>query len=133
MEQEKKSLRERFLGYAEMIDAYRVVPRIFLIMYGVLVYNLYLWYISIETKVVETCDSALIEILTKNGASLIEAQELACRVTEVIGGPTSAQTTFVTTIIGLATPLFGFYANTGRVWPTSNNKKKNANLDLSDS
>lgn len=112
----KITLRERFLGYAEMIDAFRVVPRFLLSMYGVLVYTLYTWYTSIETVVQETCDAALVKILIDHGESIAAAQELACSVSSVTGGPTTAQTTFVTTVIGLATPLFAFYANTGRDW-----------------
>lgn len=113
---QKITLRERFLGYAEMIDAYRMVPRLFITLYGVLVYKLYTWYTSIETVVQQTCDAALIKILIEGGESIIVAQQLACQISDVIGGPTTAQTTFVTTVIGLATPLFAFYANTGRKW-----------------
>lgn len=112
----KLTKRERFLVVAEIFDAYRVVPRAILAMYGVLVYKLYTWIITLGTVVKTQCDAALIKILLDSGVDIAQAQEIACTVAEVVGGPTTAQTAFVTTVIGLATPLFAFYANTGKVW-----------------
>lgn len=108
--------KKHLLTLAELIDAFRIVPRLFLIMYGILVYNLYTWFISLETIVQEKCDAALIKILIDSGESLEAAKLLACQVNDVVGGPTSPQAAFVTAIIGLASAAFGFYLNTGRKW-----------------
>ena len=109
-------LRKALLSTAELIDAFRIVPRFILTLYGILVYKLYTWYAAIETTVQTQCDAALVKILLDHGQTIAEAQILACHVIDHVGGPTTAQTTFVTTVIGLATPLFAFYANTGKKW-----------------
>ena len=118
MEQPTKKLsaKEKWLTVAEVIDGYRVVPRLFLALYGVLVYNLYTWFTSIETAAQQACDAALIKILLDHGEKLEAAQALACSVSGVTGGPTTEQAAFVTAIIGLATGVFGFYASTGKKW-----------------
>lgn len=104
------------LAIAESIDAIRLVPRIIVGAYGYLMINLYLWFTHIPTVMQEKCDPTLMQILLDHGKSLEMAKDLACYVVDVVGGPTTAQTTFVTIIIGLATPLFAFYVTTGRKW-----------------
>lgn len=114
--QMKKSTKEKWLNVAEVFDAYRTVPRLFLIMYGVLVYKLYDWFISMQAHVQTACDSALIRILIESGVDIEQAQELACTVVGTIGGPTTQQAGFVTAIIGLSSVIFMFYINSGRNW-----------------
>lgn len=104
------------LTAAESLDAWRVIPRIILIAYAALVLNMYVWYKSIPTYVQEHCDSAVIQILVQNKATVEDAQKAACSVQAVVGGPTPAQTALVTTIIGLSSLIFGFYTNSGRKW-----------------
>lgn len=116
MEEDKPTIKSRLLDLAEIIDAFRVIPRAFLAVYGVLVYNLYTWFIGIATSVKTSCDAALIETLLKNGVDLAQAQEVACTVVDIVGGPTTAQAAFVTTIVGLSAAVFGLYANSGRGW-----------------
>jgi hypothetical protein len=48
--------------------------------------------------------------------SVEEAKVFACSVVDIVGGPTAAQSAFVTTIIGLSTGIFGLYVATGRKW-----------------
>ena len=109
-------LRQALLSTAELIDAFRVVPRFILTLYGILIYQLYTWYTAIETTVQTKCDEAILKLLMDHGETLVNAQSVACYVVDHVGGPTTAQTTFVTTIIGLATPMFAFYTNTGKKW-----------------
>jgi hypothetical protein len=109
-------LRQYVLLFAETFDALRVIPRIMVMAYGYLVISLYIWYRSIPTYVQEKCDSAIVTDLMNRGKSLTEIKQLACSVADVVGGPTAAQSTFVTTIIGLSTGIFGLYATTGRKW-----------------
>lgn len=115
-------VRTALLSIAELIDAFRIVPRFILTMYGILIYQLYLWFTSIETLVQNKCDAALLQILMDHGETLISAQNLACQVVDHVGGPTTAQTAFVTTVVGLSTPLFAFYANTGKKWKKDEDK-----------
>ena len=113
---QKLTKKEKFLVVAEIFDAYRVVPRAILALYGVLLYSLYTWFTAIETLVQTTCDAALLKILVDMGETVVAAQQLACTVSGMVGGPTTAQAAFVATVVGVAAPIFAFYANTGRVW-----------------
>ena len=111
-----KNFRNFSLVMAESFDAWRVMPRLMLLAYGILVMHLYLWYKSIPTYVQEKCDAAVLQIFLNNKTPLDEAQRIACTVQDVVGGPTPAQTTLVTTIIGLSSIIFGFYTASGRCW-----------------
>lgn len=113
------NIRKLSLQLAEAVDAWRVVPRLILVCYAWLVNELYLWYTKIPTYVQEKCDAVVIQLFTEAGMTLDKAQQLACTVVDVVGGPTAAQSAFVTTIIGLSTGIFGLYASTGRRWDGS--------------
>lgn len=108
--------RKYSLALAESFDAWRIVPRTILIIYSALVFNLYLWFKSIPTFVQERCDAGMLKLLVESNVSLEEAKTLACTIVDVVGGPTSAQSAFVTTITGLSAGIFGLYAATGRRW-----------------
>lgn len=109
-------IRQNILLLAEAIDAWRVIPRLMILAYGYLVFNLYLWYKNIPTYVQEKCDATILSDLMAKGKSMAEIKQYACTVVDVVGGPTAAQSTFVTTIIGLSTGIFGLYTATGRKW-----------------
>ena len=110
------SVRQNILLLAEAFDAWRVIPRLMLLAYGYLVFNLYIWYKNIPTYVQEKCESGIVDLLLAKGMSYSEIKQFACTVVDVVGGPTTAQSTFVTTIIGLSTGIFGLYTTTGRKW-----------------
>lgn len=110
--------RKYSLVLAESFDAWRIAPRMMLIAYGGLVLNLYAWYKSIPTFLQQKCDAAVLKIFIDGGMALHDAQGLACTIVDVVGGPTPAQSTFVTTIIGLSTGIFGLYTATGKRWDT---------------
>lgn len=109
-------IRQNILLLAEAFDAWRVIPRLMLLAYGYLVFNLYIWYKNIPTYVQEKCDAAIVAQLLAKGMQMPEIKQFACTVADVVGGPTTAQSTFVTTIIGLSTGIFGLYTTTGRKW-----------------
>jgi len=113
------------LSFAEGFDAMRIVPRTMLIAYGYLVWNLYTWYRDIPSYVQTKCDGAVLEILLSNNMALDKAKELACNIIGTVGGPTSEQTMFVTTIIGLSTGIFALYTTTGRKWQKESGEKVN--------
>ena len=104
------------LVIAESIDAWRIIPRIVLVLYSTLVFNLYLWFKSIPTYVQEQCDAQTLSVLLDKGLQLTDAKTIACSVVDIVGGPTAAQSAFVTTIISLSAGIFGLYAATGRRW-----------------
>lgn len=122
-----------FLALAESFDAWRVVPRLMLLCYGYLVWALFAWYKSIPQYVQTKCDGAVLQILLEQGQSLVIARELACNIIGATGGPTSEQTMFVTTIIGLSTGIFALYTTTGRQWQkeSKNNVVIQASQDTS--
>lgn len=101
---------------AESVDAWRIIPRVILVLYGTLVFNLYLWYRSIPTYVQEQCEAGVLRVLMESGMDIEDARSIACSVIDIVGGPTAAQSAFVTTIIGLSTGIFGLYVATGRRW-----------------
>lgn len=108
--------RKYSLALAESFDAWRVIPRAILVAYSSLVLNLYLWFKSIPTFIQERCDAAVLKMFIDGGVPFEQAKEMACSIVDVVGGPTAAQSTFVTTIIGLSTGIFGLYTATGRRW-----------------
>lgn len=108
--------RKYSLALAESFDAWRVIPRAILVVYSALVLNLYLWFKSIPTFVQERCDAAMLKMLLERNIGLEEAKLLACSIVDVVGGPTAAQSAFVTTITGLSAGIFGLYTATGRKW-----------------
>lgn len=108
--------RQNMLLFAEALDAWRVIPRLMVLAYGYLVFNLYIWYKSIPTYAQEKCDPAVLAVLMGKGMAALEAKAYACTVVGVVGGPTVAQTTFVTTIVSLSAGIFGLYTTTGRKW-----------------
>jgi hypothetical protein len=108
--------RKWSLIIAETIDAWRIIPRLMLGAYGILVFNLYEWYKSIPTYIQHKCDPATLKIFIDAGIKLNDAKSLACNVVDVIGGPTANQSIMVTTIIGLSAGIFGLYTATGKKW-----------------
>jgi len=80
---------------------------------------MYLWYKSIPTYVQEKCDPSILRVLTELQMTMEEARVYACTVVDIVGGPTAAQSAFITTIIGLSTGIFGLYVATGRKWDKS--------------
>lgn len=109
-------LKQKLISMAEVFDAWRIVPRTIVVGYSWLVFHLYMWYKSIPTYIQEKCDPAVLQLFISQKMNLEEAKMLACTVVDVVGGPTAAQSTFVTTIIGLSAGIFGLYTSTGRKW-----------------
>jgi hypothetical protein len=116
------------LQFAEIMDSWRVVPRIIVTVYGYLVYKLYTWYRSLETIELRECDNAILNTLLERGIEVDRAMELSCSIVGITGGPTTEQTAFVTAIIGLSTAIFAFYVKTGRQWDDRGNVKYDPNV-----
>lgn len=112
------------LYVAEAFDAWRVVPRAMLVSYGYLVWAMYEWYKSIPLYPQMKCDSAVLEVVMSRGVKLAQAAEIACGYVATVGGPTSEQTMFVTTITGLSAGIFALYTTTGRKWQKESGTSK---------
>lgn len=110
------NFRKKALHLAEIADAWRIVPRTLVTLYGILVFSLYSWYRTLSTVELIECDSTLLRTLVDLGTAVEDAYRMSCLVVGVTGGPTTEQNLFVTAIIGLATGIFAFYVNSGRKW-----------------
>lgn len=110
------NLKRKAMLWAEIADAWRLVPRILVALYGILVFSLYSWYRTLETVDLIECDSSMIRTLVELGTTVERAYEMSCVVVGITGGPTTEQNIFITAIIGLATGIFAFYVNSGRKW-----------------
>lgn len=110
------NFRRISLTLAESVDAWRLFPRLIIAAYGALIFWVSVWYFSISTYQVTKCDAIAIKLMIDNGILIKDAIKYACNVVETTGGPTMAQTTFVSTIIGMAGLIFGMYTNSGRKW-----------------
>lgn len=108
--------RMESLAKAEKFDAFRIIPRLIVFAYGASVGYMAMWFMNIKTYTQTECQESLFIKLLDRGMTPEQVKELACTVTAVVGGPTTATTVFVTTICGLAAVIFAFYTNSGRDW-----------------
>jgi len=113
------SFRMWHLAIAESIDAWRIVPRTIVILYGVMVAYLMEWYLHLQTFPKIQCAADVLTAALSKGVPLDKAQELACHVVDIVGGPSTSQTAFVTAVISLSSAIFGFYVSTGKDWSKS--------------
>jgi len=107
------------LELAKIMDAWRLVPRVIVAMYGIMIYKLFTWYTAIPTHDEKSCDSALIEVLLEQNIPVESVMEMSCTIIDTVGGPTTQQSSFVSIIIGLSSVMFAFYVNSGGKWEFS--------------
>lgn len=118
-ERRVNKFRAIHMTLAEAFDVWRIVPRMFLALYGAMLWWLVKWFTTSRTIEKTQCDSELIKLLAQQDhLTLLEIKSLACTVIDVINvtAPDTAHTVFATTVAGLATGVFAFYSNTGRQW-----------------
>ena len=89
--------RKGHLAVAELVDAWRVVPRLMVGAYSYLVYITVKWYMALEPKMIEGCVS---EVVTN------------C----IYQAPTTQHAALVTAVVGVSAAVFGLYTNSGRKW-----------------
>jgi len=114
---ESNTIYKKLSKISEILDNFRVIPRLLLAGYGFLVYKLYNWITSIPTYINEKCNEAMVEILIRSNIPIDKVHELSCTVDGVAGGPTLEQAALATTIIGLSTAIFGLYVNSKKSQP----------------
>lgn len=71
----------KWLRWAEVVDAYRLIPRFILCFYGLFLWEVCVWFMGLPDA-------------------------------------SSQQAAFVSTVVGIAGVVVGFYQNTGRKWST---------------
>ena len=91
------SLRRFYLSIAEATDAWRVVPRLLVTGYGVLLYNVVTWYSELKPYMLEGCTSDVVQ---------------DC----LVAAPTTQHAALVTAVVGVAAAFFGLYTSSGQKW-----------------
>lgn len=109
-------IRRVFLGIAEMMDAFRVVPRLLVLGWGAVVATILYWYIAIESFTKHTCSESILKYLIEKGYTLEQSADVACTIEAIVGGPSTVHTTILSIVVGIAGIVFGFYVNSGRNW-----------------
>ena len=93
------SWRKTHLAIAEFIDAWRLIPRGVVVLFGYGAYKVTEWYMHLSPYILEGC----VEAGGKVAECLIEA-------------PTTQHTALLTGLFALAAAVFAFYTNAGRKW-----------------
>lgn len=89
--------RKGHLAVAELVDAWRVVPRLLIGAYGYLVFKVVKWYMVLEPRFIPDCVSDT--------------------VTDCIfQAPTTQHAALVTAVVGVSAAVFGLYTNSGKKW-----------------
>lgn len=89
--------RKIHLSVAELLDAWRVIPRLLVAGYGWVVFVVIKWYMELEPKMIEGC-----------------TKELAADC--IYNAPSTQHAALVTAVIGISAAIFAFYTNTGKKW-----------------
>lgn len=113
------------LRIAEVIDAYRIFPRIVLLSFMISVGVIVHWYLSFEDKPVVECNDTLLLGLLEKGHTLVAAEKVACRQVGVVDRP-MGYTTLISVFIGASAAVFGFYTGTGRKWNETKSNSSNS-------
>ncbi len=90
-------IRQKYLALAERIDSFRIIPRVLVAAYALLVYLVVSWYMALEPYLLEGYNSTVIR---------------DC----IIQAPTTQHTALVTAVVGAAAVVIGLYTTTGRKW-----------------
>jgi hypothetical protein len=91
--------RKFHLALAEFVDAWRIIPRAVVVMFGWGSYEVVKWYIKLEPYMLEGCVEA--------GGTVAEC---------LIQAPSTQHTALVSALFALAAAVFAFYSNNGRKW-----------------
>lgn len=114
------SWRKFHLAIAEWIDAWRLIPRGVVLLFGYGVYSVTKWYMELKPYLLDGCVAA--------GGSVTEC---------LISAPTTQHTALLSAMFALAAAVFAFYSNAGRKWngfsPWNKPPVKREESDSSDS
>jgi hypothetical protein len=108
--------RKVHLAMAEMIDAWRVVPRLLVGGYAYLVYLTVKWYMALEPHVIPGC-------MPEGSTVPVVAQCLEM-------APTTQHAALVTIIVSISAAVLGLYTGSGKKWESGfNNWNKDDDRD----
>lgn len=89
--------RKGHMAVAELVDAWRVVPRLLVAAYSYLVWVVVKWYMTLEPKLITGC---------------VSDTALDC----IYQAPTTQHAALVTAVVGVSAAVFGLYTNSGKKW-----------------
>lgn len=91
--------RKFHLAIAEWVDAWRLLPRAIVILFGYGAYHVTVWYMGLKPYIMAGCIQA--------GGKVSEC---------IVQAPTTQHTALLSALFALAAAVFAFYTNTGRKW-----------------
>lgn len=97
---------------ANVINDYRVFPRVFLICFTLATGASIQWYLEFPLTYKVECNQTLVLGLVAAGSSAKEAEAIGCRPTEVMGRP-NGYTALISTLVGACGLVFSFYTTSG--------------------
>ena len=90
--------RMAHLAIAEMLDAWRIIPRAIIAGYGYLLYYMVdEWFSNLQPYMIDGC---------------VSENVVDC----IAQAPTSQHVALVMAIVGIAAPIVAFYVNTSKKW-----------------
>jgi len=89
--------RKGYLALSELLDAFRLVPRVLIGLYCYTLYKVVQWYMDLHPYMLDKCTSQTIT---------------DC----IVHAPTTQHAALVTAVVSIAAAIFGMYAATGRKW-----------------
>lgn len=101
------SWRKAQLAIAEWVDAWRIIPRGVVILFGYGVYHVTKWYMELTPYILEGCVEA--------GGKVPEC---------IVQAPTTQHTALLSALFALAAAVFAFYSGAGRKWNGFSNWNK---------
>ena len=89
--------RKWHMTIAEMIDAWRLIPRVLMASYSYLLYLVIKWYMELKPEILDKCVSD--------------------NITDcIMMAPTTQHAALVTAVVGISAAIFALYSNSGRKW-----------------
>ncbi len=90
--------RKLHMSMAEFLDAWRIIPRAVVLIYGYGMWQVGEWYMSLKPYMLDNCN---VELLKEK-----------C----LVMAPTTEHMALVTALLAVAAAIFGLYTNSGRKW-----------------
>ncbi len=100
------NFRRWYLMLAELVDSYRIIPRMLVLGYSYLVYRVVDWYMHLQPYFPKDIQPMLGKLI-KNSS---DVQVL------LVQAPTTQHAVLVTAVIGFGAAVFGLYTSTGIQW-----------------
>ena len=90
--------RKIYLTGAEMVDAWRLIPRAIVAIYIYMMWELMMWYMKLAPYMIKDCD--------------VELLKEAC----IVKAPNTEHMAFVTAVFAVSAGVFALYAKSGKTW-----------------